>query len=227
VSGIFESLSGAVGGTAAVALLGAFAWGLVSVALSPCHLASVPLAVAFVRRDGAGSRSGMRAVLALGVLASLALVGAVTVAAGRIAGDLWGVGPWLAALALLLCGLYLLGALELPGQFALRQDRIPRNRCGALVIGLFLGLTLGPCTFAFFAPVLAVSIGAAGESPAFSSALVAAFALGHALAIATAGMLGLRVGEWIRRGGVIAARLRALTGVVMLACAILLIATTP
>ena len=31
-----------------IAMLGAFVWGMVSVALSPCHMASIPLMVTYV-----------------------------------------------------------------------------------------------------------------------------------------------------------------------------------
>lgn len=36
------------GGGLAIASAGAFAWGVVSVLFSPCHLASIPLIVAYV-----------------------------------------------------------------------------------------------------------------------------------------------------------------------------------
>lgn len=56
--------------------------------------------------------------------------------AGRIAGALWGLGPWIAVAALIFAGLYLLGALQIPTRFALQQDRVPRNKRGAALGGL-------------------------------------------------------------------------------------------
>lgn len=47
---INEWMSGGTG----VAALGCFLWGVVSVALSPCHMASIPLIVSYV----AGAYSG-------------------------------------------------------------------------------------------------------------------------------------------------------------------------
>ncbi|MBL7171959.1 MAG: cytochrome C biosynthesis protein, partial [Desulfobacteraceae bacterium] len=37
-----------IAGGTTIAALGCFVWGMVSVALSPCHLASIPLIVAYV-----------------------------------------------------------------------------------------------------------------------------------------------------------------------------------
>ena len=227
MTSIFEWLSTALEAHLGLALLAASGWGLASVALRPCHLASVPLAVAFLRRDGRGSTLGTSLSLAVGVLASLAVVGAITVAAGRIAGDLWGLGPWIAAGALLLAGLYLMGVLAVPTRYALNPDRIPRNLWGAVLVGLLLGVTLGPCTFAFFAPVFAIAFGAAAADAALSAGLIAAFAAGHALAIVAAGLLGMKLSGWISRGGTATARLRGVAGAALIASAIYVIATTP
>jgi len=227
MNAIMEWLSAALQQHVGIALLAAVGWGVASVALSPCHLASVPLAVAFLRRDGRGSALGTSLALALGVLASLAVVGAITVAAGRIAGDLWGLGPWIAASALLIAGLYLLDVITLPSSFTIHPERIPRNGRGAVLLGLLLGATLGPCTFAFFAPIFAAAFGAAETDLPLSTGLVSAFALGHTLAITLAGLIGLNLSRWIRRGGVATARMRSLAGAVLVALSVYVIAMTP
>ncbi len=224
---IFPWLSEALNQHALVASAAAVGWGLASVALSPCHLTSVPLAVAFVRRDVRASTLRLSLALALGLLVSLAVVGAATVAAGRIAGDLWGLGPWLAASALLLAGLFLLDALSLPSFLSIPPDRIPRNSWGAALMGLFLGVTLGPCTFAFFAPVLAAALGIAQSDTLLPVVLISAFSLGHVAAVVMAGQLGLRLSAWISKGGGATARLRGLAGSALLACAVYVIATLP
>src|SRR5512146_3138471 len=87
--------------SAALALPAAFAWGVLSVALSPCHLSSIPLVVAYMS-GGDELPAGRRAVFlsgsfSLGILASIAAVGALTVAAGRMAGDVGPLGTWLLA----------------------------------------------------------------------------------------------------------------------------------
>ena len=77
-------------------------WGVISIALSPCHLTSVPLAIGYVGSRAGPARSPwlLSAAFAATTLASLAALGWLTLAADRVAGDLWGVGSWSAAAAL-------------------------------------------------------------------------------------------------------------------------------
>ena len=49
---IFTALTHAVEGSPAAALSAALAWGVLSILLSPCHLASIPLIVGFIDRQG-------------------------------------------------------------------------------------------------------------------------------------------------------------------------------
>ena len=71
----FSALTRAVEGTPAVAIAAAFIWGVLSILLSPCHLASIPLVVGFIH--GQGRMSTQRASLiatmfAVGILLALA-----------------------------------------------------------------------------------------------------------------------------------------------------------
>ena len=77
------------------AALGAFLWGVVSVALSPCHLASIPLIVTYVagqertvRPRGAAQYA---AAFTMGLFITIALVAALCSALGLMLGD---IGPW-------------------------------------------------------------------------------------------------------------------------------------
>ena len=93
-------------------------WGVLSVALSPCHLSSVPLVVAYMS-GGAELPTGRRALaissaFAVGILASIAVIGAVTAAAGRMLGDVGRAGTWTLAAVFFAFGLNLLGVLPLP-----------------------------------------------------------------------------------------------------------------
>ena len=88
---LFVRLTNAVEGAPAVAIAAAFAWGVLSILLSPCHLASIPLVVGFI--GGQGRVSTWRALLvstffSVGILVTIAAIGAVTAAAGRMLGDL-------------------------------------------------------------------------------------------------------------------------------------------
>jgi len=73
-----------------VALGGAFAWGVLSILLSPCHLSSIPLIVGFISEQGkltTRKAFGISALFGLGILITIALIGIATAAAGRIMGD--------------------------------------------------------------------------------------------------------------------------------------------
>ncbi len=187
--------------SAALALPAAFLWGLLSVVLSPCHLSSIPLVVAYM---GGGEElpTGRRAVVlsgsfALGILGSIAVIGAATVAAGRMAGD---VGPWgtyALAAVFFAVGLNLLGLLPLPSWSALPASATRKGPGGALVLGLVFGAALGPCTFAFMAPLLGLAFRAGAGQAAYGVLLVLLYGLGHSAAIVVAGASAQNVQRWL------------------------------
>jgi len=49
---LFHSLTKAVDGSAGIAITASFVWGILSIILSPCHLASIPLIVGFIDEQG-------------------------------------------------------------------------------------------------------------------------------------------------------------------------------
>ncbi|MEA3486243.1 MAG: cytochrome c biogenesis protein CcdA, partial [Thermodesulfobacteriota bacterium] len=79
-----------VGGTA-IAALGCFLWGMVSVLLSPCHLASIPLIVAYVGGQEKAVNPKQAAVYSVsfttGLFITIALIGIVCALLGRMLGD--------------------------------------------------------------------------------------------------------------------------------------------
>ena len=187
--------------SAALALPAAFLWGLLSVILSPCHLSGIPLVVAYMS-GGDELPTGRRAVVlsgsfALGILGSIAVIGAVTVAAGRMAGD---VGPWVTyalAAVFFAVGLNLLGLLPLPSWSALPAGATKKGTGGALVLGLVFGAALGPCTFAFMAPLLGLAFRAGAGQAAYGVLLVLLYGLGHSVAIVIAGASAQNVQRWL------------------------------
>jgi len=187
--------------SAALALPAAFLWGVLSVVLSPCHLSSIPLVVAYMS-GGDELPTGRRAVVlsasfALGILGSIAAIGVATVAAGRMAGD---VGPWATyALAgvFFAVGLNLLGLLPLPSWSSLPAGATRKGPGGALVLGLVFGAALGPCTFAFMAPLLGLAFRAGADQAAHAVLLVVLYGLGHSVAIVVAGASVQNAQRWL------------------------------
>jgi cytochrome c-type biogenesis protein len=187
---LFIRLTDAMNGAPLVALVAALGWGVASLVLSPCHLASIPLIVGFIGDRGrtAPRQALVLALLfALGILGAIAAVGGVTAVAGRMLGD---VGPWAnyaVAAVLVIVGLHLLGVLPLT--FGSRPT-LPRYRgkMAALLLGLVFGLALGPCTFAYLAPVLGVVFSVARSNPGYAFLLLLAYGVGHCLVIVLAGV---------------------------------------
>ena len=196
---LLTSLTAALSQSLLVALLGAFLWGVISILLSPCHLASIPLLIGFLSSQGkSGSRRVFQLSLlfSLGILVSIVLIGAITAGAGRLLGDLGRVGNGAVALVFLLFGLFLMDLLPLQWSLPGMPTRF-RGAAGALIFGALFGIGLGPCTFAFMAPVLGVVFAEAGSNPGSGLGLLGAFALGHCGVIVVAGTLTQSVERYL------------------------------
>jgi cytochrome c-type biogenesis protein len=186
---IFTWLTEAMAGAPWLAVLAAAGWGVASLVLSPCHLASIPLIVGFVaKRKATTPRQalGYALLFALGILVSIAAVGGATAAAGRMLGD---VGPWanyVVAGVLAFVGLHLLGILPLPWERGLSVPRY-QGRAAALLLGLIFGVALGPCTFAYMAPMLAVTFRLAATNLLYGILLLVLYGVGHCSVIVLAG----------------------------------------
>jgi cytochrome c-type biogenesis protein len=229
VEALFTRLSDAMSGAPLVALLAAIAWGVLSIVLSPCHLASIPLIVGFLQGGGAVTprrAAGLSTLFALGTLGSIALIGALTAAAGRMLGDLGPWGNYAVAAVCFVFGLHLLDFLPIPDGWRVTPNQPRRGVMGALLFGLVFGLALGPCTFGFMAPVLGVTFGMAKTAPMFAFGVLAFFGLGHCAVIGLAGLSSNWVQRWLAwQDNTPGARwLRRACGVLVLAAGAYLIA---
>jgi cytochrome c-type biogenesis protein len=187
---VFTLLSVAVQGNVPVAIVASFLWGVVSILLSPCHLSSIPLVVGFIDQQGRISTKRAFAVSALfsvGILISIAVVGAVTAAAGRMMGDIGKYGNYFVAVVFFLVGLHLVGVVPVPwsGPSSIKTKR--RGLVAALMLGLVFGIALGPCTFAYMAPILSIVFSLAGVAVLYGLLLLLAYGVGHCSVIVLAG----------------------------------------
>jgi len=187
---LFEALTHAVEGTPMVALGAAFVWGVLSILLSPCHLASIPLIVGFI--DGQGKMPTRHAfaistLFSVGILVTIAVIGVITAAAGRMMGDVGQYGNYFVALIFFVAGLHLLGVIPMPWSGPGQVNMQRKGMLAAFILGLVFGIALGPCTFAYMAPILAVTFKVAGTSLVYGALLLLVYGIGHCSVIVAAG----------------------------------------
>lgn len=174
-----------------LALLGAFMWGILSIILSPCHLAGIPLIVGFIDEQGRISTKRaffLSSLFSGGILLTIALIGIITGLMGRIMGDIGPYGNYFVAAVFFLVGLHLLDVVPLP--FAGRSGQPVFRKKGllaAFILGLVFGIALGPCTFAYMAPMLGAAFSVAAVNLVFAVSLVLAYAIGHVSVVILAG----------------------------------------
>ena len=187
---LFTQLTRAVEGQWYIAMAASFVWGILSIVLSPCHLASIPLIVGFI--DEQGRISTKRAfwistLFAVGILLTIGIIGAVTAAAGRMMGDVGQYGNYFVAAIFFGVGLHLLGVIPMPfsgpGQVGMKR----KGLLAAFILGLVFGIALGPCTFAYMAPMLGVTFKLASTNLAYGIALLLVYGIGHCSVIILAG----------------------------------------
>jgi cytochrome c-type biogenesis protein len=190
MSEVLTALSRAIEGTPILALGASFAWGVFSIILSPCHLASIPLIVGFIDEQGRISlrRAFVLSLLfAVGILLTIGIVGAVTAAAGRMIGDIGRFGNYFVAVIFVVIGLHLLDFIPMPwsgpGQMGMKR----KGLMAAFILGLVFGIALGPCTFAFMALMLAVTFKLAASDLLYGLSLLLVYGIGHCSVIVIAG----------------------------------------
>jgi cytochrome c-type biogenesis protein len=198
---IFSLLSDSLTQSLWIALFGAFVWGVLSILLSPCHLSSIPLVIGFVMQQEKKTTSRaffFSLILSLGILFSIALIGIITSSLGRLMGDLGRTGNLFVVAIFFIVGLYLLDVIKLNWSPGLK----PGGRGGllsALMLGLIFGIALGPCTFAFVAPVLGIAFTRAQTSFISAFALILIFGLGHCSVIVFFGTLAQKAQSYLDR----------------------------
>ena len=187
---IFTWLTTAMSDRFGIALVAALGWGVISIIFSPCHLSSIPLVIGYISSQGqAGIRRSfsLSLVFGIGILITIGLIGAITASAGRMMGDVGVWGNIIVAGVFFIVGLYLMDIISLSWSGIVPRTSLARGWKGALFLGLIFGIGLGPCTFAYMAPVLGVVLSVATTNLFKALALTAAFGIGHCAVIVGAG----------------------------------------
>lgn len=176
-------------GAAALAVLGCFLWGIVSVLFSPCHLASIPLMVAYVagQEKAVNPRQavGYSVAFSAGLFMTIAAIGITCALLGRMLGDVGNYWQVLVGAVLIWVALGMLGVASCSFSGSFLACFTMKGLFGAFVLGLVYGFLSGSCTFGFIAPILAI-ITVQGEV-ATGATMILLFAAGHCLPIMAAG----------------------------------------
>jgi len=186
---IFLTINNWIVAESAIAGIGSFLWGMVSVLFSPCHLASIPLIIAYVggQQQILGSRQAVYYSVAftLGLFITIALVGIICAVLGRMLGDIGNYWQILVGLVLIWVALGMFGveSCSMSGTLLYRLNL--KGIFGAFALGLAYGVLSGSCTFGFIAPILAIIT--VQQKIASGVILIVLFAIGHCLPIVAAG----------------------------------------
>lgn len=116
-----------------------------------------------------------------------ALIGLITAAAGRMLGDIGGYGNYIVAVLFFVVGLHLLDVIPMPWSGPGQVNIKHKGPWAALVLGLVFGIALGPCTFAYMAPMLGVTFRLAATNLGYGVLLLLAYGVGHCGVIVAAG----------------------------------------
>lgn len=173
----------------AIAAAGCFIWGMISVVFSPCHLASIPLIVAYVGGQETLLKPRQAAhysiAFTVGLFITITLIGIICALLGRMLGDVGNYWQVLVGLVLVWVALGMLGVEKCSMSGSLLYKLKLHGVGGALALGLAYGVLSGSCTFGFIAPILAIVT--VQEKVLTGVLFILLFAIGHCLPIVVAG----------------------------------------
>lgn len=201
LNGIFEWLNNILMQNIYMAVTASFLWGILSVMLSPCHLSSLPLIIGYINRKGIPALKTAffdSLVFALGILITIAIIGLITGLLGGLIGDIGVTGNYIVAIVFFAAGLYLLDVINPDWNFIHPEKINSKGYLLAFLLGLLFGAGLGPCTFAYMAPVLGVVFKYSSTNLTYAILLIAAFAFGHVIVIAAAGTMSAKIGKYLK-----------------------------
>ena len=201
IENIFSILNQGLQLNPAIALSASFAWGILSILLSPCHLSSIPLIVGFIDGQGVVNKKRgfvLSSLFSLGILITIGIVGLITGMMGRLLGDVGAVANYLVAGIFIIIGLHLLEVITLPFPEMSNQPSVKKKGAlAAFIIGLLFGIALGPCTFAYMAPMLGIAFRVSSSQPIYAGSLILLYAIGHCFIIVLAGTFTSAVQKYL------------------------------
>ncbi len=201
---LFSALTMALSQSYFVAFAASFAWGILSVLLSPCHLSAIPLVIGYISSHGrvkVQRTVSLSLLFASGSLFTIAIIGVITASMGRMLGDTGEWGNYVIAGVFISMGLYLMEVISYNWNWIAIPDEQRGGLWGAFLLGILFGTGLGPCTFAFLAPVLGVVFSIGTQNWPKAVLLIGSFGIGHGVVIAVAGSMTILVQHYLDWSG--------------------------
>jgi len=159
IDSIFEYFTKAFSMGVTLSIVAAFAWGILSILLSPCHLSGIPLIIGFLAKKRVNSNSKillLSITFSLGIFITIIIIGVITSFTGSIIGNIGRTGNLIVAFILILVGIYLMDLIKIPFSGFNLKSSDSGGYFEVFTLGLIFGLGLGPCTFAFMAPIIVI-----------------------------------------------------------------------
>lgn len=185
-----------------LAITGSFIWGIISVTISPCHMASIPLLIAYVAGQNKILTPRHAAWYAVsfttGLFVTILIVGFSCLLLGRMLGDIGTYWQLFVGLILILMAVSMFKTAQCSTGGSLLQRINIKGAWGAFLLGLAYGLLSGVCTFGFLAPILGV-ITLQGKIVT-GLLMILLFGVGHCLPLAVAGIFSATLGKFMSTG---------------------------
>jgi len=102
-------------------------------------------------------------------------------------GDIGPYSNYIVAVIFFIVGLHLLDVIPMPFSGPGRIGMKRKGMLAAFILGLVFGIALGPCTFAFMAPILTLTFKIASTNLVYGIALLVVYGVGHCSVIVLAG----------------------------------------
>ena len=168
-----------------LAYFGSTLWGVLSLFLSPCHLASIPLLISYMagqKMTLTPKHATLTALLfSLGLFSAIACIGCICAFLGTMFGDVPKFIKQFIGFILLILGL----ATGLRKNCHIPYTPLFTNAfagyCGAIALGFLYEMLSGVCTFGFLAPILATIT--LQQNLLHGVIMTLCFAFGHCLPI--------------------------------------------
>lgn len=202
IAGLNEKMNLLLGSVPFVlCLLICLVWGVLSVLFCPCHLASIPMIISYIKEqktDSVKYAVTLSFLFSSAIFLVICLIGVITVSMGKALEESESVLDYVIGVIFILVGLHICGVLKYHhhdhcheehhdshcGAHEIKYKK--KGYLGAFFYGLIFGILLAPCTFAYMAPIMGVALKKAVTSQLHALLMFVFYGIGNVLVISCA-----------------------------------------